>query len=205
MIPNYSWKTICGWTNHSGKVISHKMKETEMGNRGSKSEILQTQSPKRVSVKEQRVDGSWFLAQQARNLRCTLMGFERSYQINYPSKQFKFYSSTLPAYAAQSDKNVQLKPYWVTGFTDAEGAFTIVIDKVKKRKLGWRIQSKFQVCLHVRDLPLLLKIQQIFWGIGSVSVSGDLAFYSVSSVIDLVNIIVPHSPREPEAPSGQRF
>jgi len=133
-----------------------------MGNRGSKSEILQTQSPKRVSVKEQRVDGSWFLAQQARNLRCTLMGFERSYQINYPSKQFKFYSSTLPAYAAQSDKNVQLKPYWVTGFTDAEGAFTIVIDKVKKRKLGWRIQSKFQVCLHVRDLPLLLKIQQIF-------------------------------------------
>ena len=65
-----------------------------MGNRGSKSEILQTQSPQRVSVKEQRVDGSWFLAQQARNLRCTLMGFERSYQINNPSKQFKFYSST---------------------------------------------------------------------------------------------------------------
>ena len=32
--------------------------ETEMGNRGSKSGILQTQSPNRVSVKEQRVDGS---------------------------------------------------------------------------------------------------------------------------------------------------
>ena len=128
-----------------------------MGYRGSKSEILQTQSPKRVSVKEQRVDGSCLLAQQARNLRCTLMGFEGSYQINYPSKQFKFYLSTL-----QSDKNVQLNPYWVTGFTDAEGTFTIGLDKVKKRKLGWRIQSKFQICLHVRDLPLLLKIQQFF-------------------------------------------
>jgi LAGLIDADG endonuclease len=115
------------------------------------------------------------------------MGGESYYQINYPSKQCKFYFSTL-----QSDKNVQLKPYWVTGFTDAEGTFTIVIDKVQKRKLGWRIQSKFQICLHVRDLPLLLKIKHFFRGIGSVSVSGDLAFYSVSSVKDLVNIIVPH-------------
>jgi hypothetical protein len=161
------------------------MKETKMGNRGSKSKILQTQSPNRIFVKEQRVDGSCFGLSP--KLRCTLMGGASYYQINYPSKQFKFYFSTL-----QSDKNVQLKPYWVTGFTDAEGTFTIVIDKVQKRKLGWRIQSKFQICLHVRDLPLLLKIQQFFRGIGSVSVSGDLAFYSVSSVKDLVNIIVPH-------------
>jgi len=113
MIPNYSWKTISGWANHSGKVISQKMKETEKGYRGSKSEILQTQSPKRVSVKEQRVDGSWFLAQQARNLRCTLMGGASYYQINNPSKQFKFYYSTL-----NSDQNVQLNPYWLTGFSD---------------------------------------------------------------------------------------
>ena len=33
------------------------MKETEMGNRGSKSEI-QHPSPNRIFVKEQRVDGS---------------------------------------------------------------------------------------------------------------------------------------------------
>jgi hypothetical protein len=105
------------------------MKETEMGNRGSKSEILKTESLKRVFEKEQRVDGSWFGLNP--KLRCTLMGGASYYQINYPSKQFKFYFSTL-----QSDENVQLKPYWVTGFTDAEGAFTIVIDKVTKRKLG---------------------------------------------------------------------
>ena len=37
MIPNYSWKAISGWTNHSCTVISHKMKETEIGYRGSKS------------------------------------------------------------------------------------------------------------------------------------------------------------------------
>jgi hypothetical protein len=162
------------------------MKETEMGYRGSKSENRHP-SPNRFSVKEQRVDGSWFLAPQALNLRCTLMGFERSYQINNPSKQSKFNFSTLC-----SDQNVQLNPYWVTGFTDAEGTFTVVIDKFPKRTLGWRIQSKFQISLHVRDLLLLLQIQQFFGSIGSVSVSGNLAFYSVSSIKDLVQIIIPH-------------
>jgi hypothetical protein len=108
-------------------VTSYKMSENEMGYRGSKSEIRHP-SPKRITVKEQRVDGSWFLAQQTRSLRCTLMDFERSYQINNPSKQSKFSFSTL-----HSDQNVQLNPYWVTGFTDAEGSFTVVIDKIKKR------------------------------------------------------------------------
>jgi LAGLIDADG endonuclease len=186
MIPNYSRKVISGQNNYLGMVISHKMIENEMGYRGSKSEI-KNPSPNRISVKEQRVDGSWFLVKQTRSLRCTLMGFERSYQINNPSKQFKIYFSTL-----NSDLNVQLNPYWVTGFTDAEGTFTIVIDKITKRKLGWRIQSKYQISLHVRDLPLLIKIQQHFEGIGSVSISRDLAFYSVSSLKDLVQIIIPH-------------
>jgi LAGLIDADG DNA endonuclease family protein len=163
------------------------MKETEMGYRGSKSEILQTQSPNRVSVKEQRVDGSWFLVQRARNLRCTLMGGASYYQINYPSKQFKSYFSTL-----HSDINVQLNPSWVTGFTDAEGTFTVVFDKVNTRKLNWRIQAKFQISLHVRDLPLLLKVQHFFGNIGSVSESENMAFYSVSSVKDLVKTIIPH-------------
>lgn len=147
------------------------------------------ESPKRVSVKEQRVDGSWFFAQQARNLRCTLMGGASYYQINYPSKQFKSYFSTLHS---DSDIKVQLNPYWVTGFTDAEGTFTVVFDKINTRKLNWRIQPKFQISLHVRDLPLLLKVQQFFGNIGSVSESENMAFYSVSSVKDLVKTIIPH-------------
>jgi len=58
MIPNYCRKAISGQNNYLGMVTSHKMKETEMGYRGSKSEFVsQTET-----VKEQRVDGSWFLA-----------------------------------------------------------------------------------------------------------------------------------------------
>ena len=53
MIPSSSRKAICGWSNHSGMVISHKISENEMGYRGSKSDLIIK------SVKEQRVDGSW--------------------------------------------------------------------------------------------------------------------------------------------------
>jgi hypothetical protein len=57
------------------------MNENEMGYRGSKSDFQMK------SVKEQRVDGNWCFNPKKRHLRCTLMGFERSYQIKIPSKQ----------------------------------------------------------------------------------------------------------------------
>ena len=53
LVPSYSRKAISGWTNHPCTVISLKIDENQMDNRGSKSEFLQD------SVKEQRVDGSY--------------------------------------------------------------------------------------------------------------------------------------------------
>jgi hypothetical protein len=60
------------------------MNENEMGYRGSKSEIL-CPHKMNISVKEQRVDGSYFGVNP--KLRCTLTGFERNYQVKIPSKQ----------------------------------------------------------------------------------------------------------------------
>jgi hypothetical protein len=57
------------------------MNENEIGYRGSKSVFLSN------TVKEQRVDGS--LCFNQKHIRCTLMGFERNYQIKILSKQFK--------------------------------------------------------------------------------------------------------------------
>jgi hypothetical protein len=78
-------------------VTSLKMSENKMDNRGSKSAIL-----KSIVVKEQRVDGSWFIKSHLMNLRYTLQGFERNRDIKLgfnmqqgwnsyikiPSKQF---------------------------------------------------------------------------------------------------------------------
>jgi len=60
-----------------------------------------------------------------------------------------------------SNYSSNVNPWFWTGLIDAEGSFTIIIDKNKNRKLGWRIQSKFKIGVHKRDLSLLLKLQEI--------------------------------------------
>ena len=191
-VPSYSWKTICGWSNYSGMVTSLKMSENKMDNRGSKSAI------KSIVVKEQRVDGSWFIKSHLMNLRCTLQGFERNRDIKLgfnmqqcwnsyiknPSKQFdlkKFstYSSTI------------VKPGVWSGLIDGEGLFSIIVDKNKVRKLGWRVQLKFQIGLHTKDLNLLCLLQQHLGGIGSIHLARnlDIVNYSIDSIEDLNNLI----------------
>ena len=91
-IPSYNRKVISGQTNYLCRVTSPKMMETEMEYRGSKLVLLNS------TVKEQRVDGSWknYLLSNY-FLRCTLMGFERNYQIKVLSKQltkWKFFTSS---------------------------------------------------------------------------------------------------------------
>lgn len=91
MILNYIRKIISGWSNYSGKVTSQKIDENKMGYRGSKSGLIIK------PVKEQRVDGRrsmeicnskiFKFSNNSMLLRCTLMGFERSYQVKIPSKQ----------------------------------------------------------------------------------------------------------------------
>ncbi len=71
IILNQVRKFLSGWSNYSGIVTIYNISENAMGNRGSKS-VLNT-------VKEQRVYGNWY-GINLPYLRCTLMGFERSYQ-----------------------------------------------------------------------------------------------------------------------------
>jgi len=124
MVPSYNRKVISGQNNYLGMVTSHKMSENEMGDRGSKSEIFNPQ-PRGIFVKEQRVDGSYFGLNP--KLRCTLTGFERNYPFKIPSNQFKNKSfSTI----IQSEIN----PWFLTGFTDAEGCFSIKIQQNAKLK-----------------------------------------------------------------------
>jgi len=78
-IPNLIQKNFSGQNNYLSMVTSPKMKEIEIGYHESKSGIL--------PVKEQQVDGSWFLANKAKSLRCTLMGGESHYQFKVLSNQ----------------------------------------------------------------------------------------------------------------------
>lgn len=155
------------------------MNENEMDNRGSKSEFTSNLN----SVKEQREDGSLRIKHFMR-IRCSLMGFESNSQANIPSKQFNIKNfSTLPL--------LRINPWAVSGFIDAEGSFSIILDKNKTRKLGWRVQSKFQIGLHIKGLNLLSQIQEFLGGIGSLHLdpNKDRVIFSVDSNKDLLKLI----------------
>ena len=147
MVPNYILKNICGWTNHSCKVTSLKMRENKMGNRGSKSVL-----GKINAVKEQRVYGSCIgTLLNSPMLRYTLKGFERNYQVRIPSNHLnslRQYSTVISRVANSQIGGYLLKPYFVTGFTDAEGSFIVRIRKNPKAKAGWNVETKFSFCIH---------------------------------------------------------
>lgn len=65
-------------------VISHKISEKIMDNRGSKSKVFNT------IVKEQRIDGNLPRIKILRK-RYILKGFEINYQIGIPSNQINTY------------------------------------------------------------------------------------------------------------------
>jgi hypothetical protein len=49
-----------------------------------------------------------------------------------------------------------------------EGSFSIIICKDKRRKLDWRIELKFQIGLHTKDLSILYLLRQYLAGIGTI-------------------------------------
>lgn len=63
-------------------------------------------------------------------LRCTLMGFERNYQIRILSKELhkkeiRFYSTT-----GNLKNETSLNPWFLTGFIDGEGCFRLALTKI---------------------------------------------------------------------------
>ena len=92
-----------------------------------------------------------------------------------------------------SNKNnlTELNPWFVTGFVDGEGSFSMSIFKSKTAAIGWTIEPCFIITLHKKDIELLNKIQ-LFFGVGTVSTLGEkIARYRVRSR-DGLQVIISH-------------
>jgi hypothetical protein len=200
-VPSRMWKYMSGWSNYSGKVTNLEMCENTMDNRGSKSKFNLN------FVKEQRVYGSWSAEHPSIDLRCILQDFERNRGINLgfnqqwgwnsnvkvPSKQFG-----LKKFSTLNNNFKSIHPWVWSGLIDGEGSFTIIVDKNKTRKLGWRVQLKFQLGLHIRDLNLLYLLREYLGGIGSIHLARnrEMANYSIDSIEDL-NKLISHFEKYP--------
>lgn len=187
MVPSHNRKVVSGQNNYLGMVTSHKMMETEMGYRGTKS-------VGKTAVKAQRADGSWYITPQNRinrkvmYLRCALMGFERNYQLSILSSQCINlpYSNkrhfTLPA-------SIPLDPWFISGFADAEGSFMILVQPTKTGR--WKVKAIFAITLHVKDIALLNRLIDTL-GVGKIWKTGpSKVIYRVESFKDL-DIIIAH-------------
>jgi LAGLIDADG endonuclease len=73
-------------------------------------------------------------------------------------------SLSRPSYFT-SEEN--LNPDWVSGFMDGDGSFFISIRPLKNQ-----VVAVVSVGLHIREMPLLIKIKEFFSNIGSIYVSG---------------------------------
>lgn len=187
LIPSYKLKTKSGQNNYLGKVTSQEMIENEMDYRGSKSLCFFL---KKKSVKEQRVDGGYCI--KPMQLRCTLMGFERNYQIKIPSKQLNINYSTL----SNSSLNNKLNPWFLTGFADAEGCFSFAIKPDAKSKLKWRTSPLFVIKLHIKDLAILELIKNTLM-VGKIRKNGINSVQYVVESIKELQVIVDHFNKYP--------
>ena len=107
---------------------------------------------------------------------------------SYSTKKIVVMHSNLETY--------KLDPNWVTGFTDAEGSFSISILENKNFKKGWEIQPRFTLTLHERDKALLVKIKK-FFNMGNIHRNRSNALqFKVSSVKDL-EFLVKHFKQYP--------
>jgi hypothetical protein len=102
----------------------------------------------------------------------------------------RFSSHKLEDLAQNSaNSNIKLNPWWVIGFVDGEGCFTISILKDKNRKTGWDVKPSFSLSLHIKDLYLLEKIKNHL-GVGKIYKRGQQsAQLQVSSVKEIAKLM----------------
>lgn len=94
--------------------------------------------------------------------------------------------------------NSLLNSWFITGFSDAESCFSIILTKDKKMKMGWRSQVIFQIHLHKKDKNLLKLIKAALGGVGKVRDSdAKSCVFAVHSPFELASTIIPHFEKYP--------
>lgn len=90
----------------------------------------------------------------------------------------------------------KLDPNWVTGFIDAEGCFSIIIEI--SDTLKWKVRTSFEINLHEKDKEILYKIKS-FFGVGSIyhRLDKKISVYRVTNVNYIKDVIIPHFTKYP--------
>lgn len=86
--------------------------------------------------------------------------------------------------------DLQIDPWFITGFSDGEGCFSYSVLKSYSYKISWEIQPIFQIKRHVRYYPILLRIQHSLGGIGTVIINQSSCAFRVRKLSDLIELMI---------------
>lgn len=90
----------------------------------------------------------------------------------------------------------KLHPYFVTGFIDGEGCFSVAITSHNKTQTGWGVKVSLTITLHEKDKALLEQIRNYF-GVGKIRTSGgQLLQFRVDYLKELL-VILDHLDKYP--------
>lgn len=81
-----------------------------------------------------------------------------------------------------------ISPWFITGFTDAEGCFNVGLQKNPNGK--FYVRPTFQIKVHARDSLLLMRIKNYFGGIGNIYTNSKDSKFTVRSLDDILKILL---------------
>lgn len=105
-------------------------------------------------------------------------------QVKNPTKVF--FSKNFSTLSTNS-----LDPWFLTGFSDAEGSFIISIYRDENSKLKWRISAYFSIHIHVKDVLLLELIHKTL-GVGKLRKNNENTVLLRVSDIQELQVIIDH-------------
>src|SRR5690606_24901048 len=83
-----------------------------------------------------------------------------------------------------------LDPHWLAGFVDGEGCFLVNTQNSSTHRLGCKIELRFQVTQHIRDILLIESLVE-YLGCGKVFRSREAVDFIVTKFSDLSDKIIP--------------
>ena len=116
------------------------------------------------------------------------------------------FSKVLPRFKGKR----QLLAYYLAGFVDGEGSFSVAIIRHPSQRLGWMINPVFQVYQHEKHREILELFQEYF-GVGNInrkSGTHPVLTFCIDSRRNLLERVIPFFERYPlitKANEFQRF
>jgi len=108
-----------------------------------------------------------------------------------------FISPSVIKYNFNNKNSYYLHSYYITGFIDGEGCFSISMYKDSRMYKGWQVKLIFSINLHSKDKKILEAIQRTL-EVGKIYKSGkDSVQYRVSYLKKFINIIINHLDKYP--------